>query len=302
MPIQWFPGHMARARRVLAENLRLCDIVIEIRDARLPYSSSNPEINRLLGDKPRVIVLNKNDLADPVITEEWKVFYAEKNIPVIFTDCRSGSGVKEVVKAINDKMQPYIQKCIAKGRKKPVIKAMAVGIPNVGKSSFINKITGRAGAKTGDKPGVTRNIQWLNINPDIMLLDMPGLLWPKFEDQNCAYKLAASGAIKDDISDVTEIACYLCLLLAKRYREAFFGRYGIDLDESFFEKYDDEYLGCLYTHIADGVPILETVGRKRGCLIKGGEVDLTRASNILLDEFRGGKIGRISLDFTEDEK
>lgn len=337
MVVQWFPGHMAKARRVLAENLKLVDIVVELADARLPFSSRNPEFDRLLGNKPRVLVMNKADLADPGISAFWTNYYREKGIHVLFTDCRSGDGVKKVINEINEVMAEKTQRCLDKGRRAPVIHAMVVGIPNVGKSSFINRVAGRAAAVTGDKPGVTRNKQWLKMNEDIFLLDMPGLLWPKFENQIAAVKLACSGAIKDDILDVGELAAFLLVYLEKHYPDVIKARYKIEMpeengmeyaadaeepgnfgggsreaeDREDFEPEDTaapesaenaEYLSKSAIGkdvLARGVVLLEACGRKRGCLLKGGEVDYNRIANIVLDDFRAGKTGRLSLDFPE---
>ncbi len=209
--IQWFPGHMAKARRLLAENLSLVDIVVEIIDARIPFSSRNPEIDRLLGQKPRVVIGNKRDLADEKISKFWKQYFAEQGIPLIYTDAKSGGGVREVQQAILQVMAEKIQRKMDKGMRTYTVKTMVVGIPNVGKSSFINKVAGKNVAVTGDKPGVTRGKQWLRMNDQISLLDTPGLLWPKFEDQRAAFCLAATGAIKDDVLDRTDITAFLLL-------------------------------------------------------------------------------------------
>lgn len=292
MPIQWFPGHMARARRVLAENLKLVDVVVEIIDARLPFSSRNPEIDRIIGNKRRVLVCNKADLSDPKLNDYWRDYYKKQGIGVVFTDCRTGDGIKAVTAEIKNVMADKIQRCLEKGRKEPVIHAMVVGVPNVGKSSFINKVAGKAVAVTGDKPGVTRNKQWLKLNPDIYLLDTPGLLWPKIENQRSAYKLACSGAIKDDILDVEDLASFLIYYLSLNYPNAINDRYKVDT-EAVLDGVDRE------DRIMCGVEMLDACGKKRGCLIKGGEIDYTRISNIILDEFRAGKIGRISLDNAE---
>lgn len=280
--IQWFPGHMARARRILSENLALVDVVVEIVDARIPFSSRNPEIDRILSQKPRVIIGNKKDLSDPKMNGFWKNYYASKGIKVYYTDCKSGNGVKDVISAVKEAKAEKFKKYEAIGRKPPVIKVMTVGIPNVGKSSLINRIVGKNVAVTGDKPGVTRNKQWLRINPEIMLLDTPGLLWPKFEDKRCAYRLAATGAIKNDVLDVQDIAIFLLEYLTENYPETVAEKYGIKKENI---KLPTDYL--------------EICGRRRGCLIKGGEVDMYRAAGIALDDFRGGKLGKITLDGRE---
>lgn len=280
--IQWFPGHMARARRILAENLKLVDVVVEIVDARIPFSSRNPEIDKILNQKPRVIIGNKKDLSDPVMNGFWKNYYASKGIKVYYTDCKSGNGVKDVVAAVKEAKAEKFKRYAEAGRKPPVIRVMTVGIPNVGKSSLINKIVGKNVAVTGDKPGVTRNKQWLRINPEIMLLDTPGLLWPKFEDKRCAYRLAATGAIKNDVLDVQDIAIFLLEYLADNYPATVEEKYGIKKENI---KLSTDYL--------------EACGRRRGCLIKGGEVDMYRAAGIVLDDFRSGKLGKITLDGRE---
>ena len=278
--IQWFPGHMAKARRILSENLSNVDVVVELCDARIPYSSRNPEIVKVIGNKPSVLVFNKVDLADPVLCDFWRNYYKEQGIETVFTDSRKGNGVKQVTAAIRKAMEPKLQRQAEKGRMNAQLRAMIVGVPNVGKSSFINRVAGKAVAVTADKPGVTRSKQWLKMDSDIYLLDTPGLLWPKIEDQRCGYRLACTGAIKDDILDNIDIACFLLEFLLETYPQALRERFKISEDLSGLER----------------VELLEHCGRKRGCLVKGGEVDLSRAATIVLDEFRGGKMGRISLD------
>ncbi len=278
--IQWFPGHMAKARRILAENLSQVDVVVELCDARIPFSSRNPEIIKIIGNKPSVMVCNKADLADPKVSDFWKQYYRERNIEAVFTDCRTGGGVKQVTAAVKKAMAEKIKRQEEKGRRQPQIRAMIVGVPNVGKSSFINRVAGKAVAVTGDKPGVTRSKQWLKMDSSVYLLDTPGLLWPKIEDQRCGYRLACTGAIKDDILDNTDIACFLLEFLQDSYPEALRARF----------KLLEDLKGKGRTEL------LELCGRKRGCLVKGGEVDFVRAAAIVLDEFRAGKIGRISLD------
>ena len=277
--IQWFPGHMARARRILGENLKLVDIVLEIVDARIPFSSRNPEIDRILGQKPRILLGNKRDLSDPNQNGFWKNYYAGKGIRMHYTDCRSGAGVKEVLSAIRETMDEKFKRFAGAGRRPPVIRAMAVGIPNVGKSSLINRIVGRGAAGTGDRPGITRNKQWLRIREDIHLLDTPGLLWPKFEDERCAYRLAATGAIKNDVLDVQDIALFLLRYITEQYPGLMEEKYGFSTEK-----------------MADPADILFACGRRRGCLAKGGAVDLLRAANLVLDDFQSGKLGRITLD------
>ena len=280
--IQWFPGHMARAKRILSENLKLVDVVVEIVDARIPFSSRNPEIDKMLNQKPRVIIGNKKDLSDPKRNGVWKNYYASKGIKVYYTDCKNGNGVKAVIAAVKEAKAEKFKRYEEAGRKPPIIRVMTVGIPNVGKSSLINKIVGKNVAVTGDKPGVTRNKQWLRIHPEIMLLDTPGLLWPKFEDKRCAYRLAATGAIKNDVLDIQDIAIFLLEYLTENYPESVAEKYGI--------KKEDITLPTDY---------LEACGRRRGCLVKGGEVDMYRAAGIALEDFRSGKLGKITLDGRE---
>lgn len=284
--IQWFPGHMAKARRLLAENIKLVDVVVELVDSRIPYSSRNPEIDKLISGKPRVIIGNKKDLADPVQNSFWANYYAKQGIRIYYTDCKSGGGQKEVIKAINELMAEKTARYLEKGRKAPIIKAMIVGIPNVGKSSLINKFAGANVAVTGDKPGVTRSKQWLKMSDNIYLLDTPGLLWPKFDDQIVGYKLAATGAIKNDVLDVQEIAIYLIRIISKYYPDILKDKYSIEIS--------DEKAG--FPSFEEGLEMLENFGRKRGCVVKKGEIDLYRASMYLLDDYRKGKFGRISLD------
>jgi ribosome biogenesis GTPase A len=273
---------MARARRVLAENLPLVDVVIEIVDARIPYSSRNPEIDKIFGSKPRVIVCNKKDLADENISGFWKNYYGKKGIKVIFTDSKKGDNIKSVTADIKAVMEDKIKRELEKGRKNRVIRVMVAGIPNVGKSSFINRVTGTASAVTGDKPGVTRNKQWLKMNSDIELLDTPGLLWPKFDDKTAGFKLACTGAIKDDILDQAELASELLTFLEKHYPGSIAARFNLEIEP----------------HMT-GYEILELCGKKRGCIISKGEVDSYRIAAVVLDEFRGGKLGRITLDWPD---
>ena len=279
MNIQWFPGHMAKTRRMLSENIKMIDVVIELLDARIPLSSRNPEIDTLLGTKPRVVLLNKADLADPTATNEWIKYYRNKGISCLTAESKKGEGLNNVKARLREIMADKIEREKQKGRLLRPIKTMVVGIPNVGKSSFINKIAGKATAITGDKPGVTRNKQWIRINEEIELLDTPGILWPKFEDEKVGLNLAFTGAIKDDILDIAEIAMNLMKSLSQIYPEQLSQRYKLDKIEDM-----------------TGLELLEAAGKKRGCIISGGEVDYYRISAIVLDEFRGGKIGRITLE------
>lgn len=279
MNIQWFPGHMAKTRRLLSESLKLVDVVVELLDARIPASSKNPEIDSILNNKPRLVVLNKADMADVAISREWAKWYKSKGASVIFADSIKGTGLNELKEGLKVLMKDRLERDKQKGRIFRPIRTMIVGIPNVGKSTFINKIAGKAVAVTGDKPGVTRGKQWIRLNPEIELLDTPGILWPKFEDQATALNLAFTGAIKDDIMDVVEVAAALAERLATTYQGQLAQRYKLQDINGF-----------------TGYQLLEAAGKNRGCIVPGGEIDFRRVSTILLDEFRGGKIGKISLE------
>lgn len=285
MNIQWFPGHMAKTRRMLSENLKLIDVVIELLDARIPKSSQNPEINQLVKNKPRIIALNKSDLADPQKNSMWVDWFKQEGIDAICINAITGDGIKNLIFQLKKIMEPELKKAAARGRKFRPIRTMIVGIPNVGKSALINKIAGKAAAVTGDRPGVTRNKQWVRINPEIQLLDTPGILWPKFDDRQTGLNLAYTGAIRDEIIDVATLASNLLEMLAKLYPEQLKNRYKFD---EVVEK--------------PGHVLLEEAGRKRGCLVSGGEVDYYRISNIILDEFRAAKIGRMSLEIPSKEE
>ena len=275
--IQWFPGHMNKTRRLLAENLKMVDVVIELLDARIPVSSKNPEIDNIVKNKPKIIVLNKCDLADKEISDNWKKWYNSKGYTSIFVNSINGTGIKQLKNKMRDVMKERIEKDRQRGRIFRPVKAMIVGIPNVGKSSLINKIAGRGSAVTGDKPGVTRGKQWINVNDEIQLLDTPGILWPKFEDKKVGINLAITGAIKDEILDIVEMASALFEILSENYPEHIIKRYKLDTIEN-----------------KTGFEILKEAGEKRGCIASGGEIDMMRISAIVLDEFRIGKIGRIS--------
>lgn len=279
MNIQWFPGHMAKTRRLLADNLKLVDVVIELLDARIPYSSKNPEIDMIIKDKPRIVVLNKMDLADEAVIREWSKWYSSNGRTAIFIDSIKGTGINQLKTALKAAVKDKFERDKLKGRIFRPIRTMVVGIPNVGKSSFINKIAGKASAITGDRPGVTKSKQWIRINEEIELLDTPGILWPKFDDESTALNLAFTGAIKDEIMDSAEVAQMLLTKLAELYPEKLAARFKFQTLEG-----------------QTGEMLLHEAGRRRGCIISGGEIDLQRIAIIVLDEFRGGKIGRISLD------
>ena len=280
--IQWFPGHMAKTRRLITENLKNVDAIIELLDARIPYSSRNPEIKKLCGNKPTIVLLNKSSLADPSVTREFEKKYTDENTVCIETDCLSGVGLSRIAPAIRELCADKLSRYEEKGMTGRSLKAMVVGIPNVGKSSLINKICGNKKAKVENRPGVTLDKQWVATNIGIMLLDMPGVLWPKFEDQFVGENLAITGAIKDDILDIESIAMALCGKLRKLYPELLCQRYKLASIPSEDEANDYDLM-CL-------------IGKKRGFLISGGEVDTERTANMIIDEFRSSKIGRISLD------
>ena len=272
--IQWFPGHMTKTRRLIEADLKMVDAVVEVTDARIPESSRNPILDDLLGNKPRVMIMNKCDVADENATIAWKKYYESRGIYVIVCDCRSGKGLNKFLPSVKRMLSDVIQRRKARGMIGKALRLMVVGIPNVGKSSFINRMANSKKTKVGDRPGVTRGKQWVSIDKDVELLDMPGILWPKFDDKNVAQKLAFTGAVKDDVVDTAALARSLGELLLSDYPELIKARYKISGD------------GDVLTEIA----------KSRGMLISGGEPDTERAAIALLDEFRGGKIGRITLD------
>ena len=283
--IQWFPGHMAKTRRIMRENLKYVDVVIEIRDARIPKSSSNPEISSLLSNKPRIIILNKADNADRNITKKWIEYYKTKGITAIEADCRSGKGLNALMPAVRETLKELLERRAQRGMDGMSIRMMVVGIPNVGKSSFINRLAKSRRTKVEDRPGVTRGKQWVTIDGGVELLDMPGVLWPKFEDKRVGEFLAFTGAVKDDILDVEYLAVRLLDVLRDRYFDRLSARYGIDAEST-------EHL--------DSYDLLGEIGRKRGMLMAGGVVNTERMANTLLNEFRSGAMGNMSLEFPND--
>jgi len=285
--IQWFPGHMARAGRILKENLKLIDRVVLLLDARIPAGSMNREFDRIFSDKTCIYVLNKADLADENITIRWKEYfehlYPDSECYVV--DSRKGTGIKEFINGVKKSMESEINREKSKGRIFRPIRIMAAGIPNVGKSSFINRIAGKSGAITGDKPGVTKGRQWIKINPFIELLDTPGILQPRYDSRETGLLLAYTGAIKDDIFDKTEVASLMMSVIAVKYPGMISGRYGIKAET-----------------VTEPLKLLEEAAIKRGCLMHGGETDLERMASLVLDEFRAGKIGRITLEEPENHQ
>ncbi|MFR0879886.1 MAG: ribosome biogenesis GTPase YlqF [Oscillospiraceae bacterium] len=282
--IQWFPGHMAKTRRMIQSNLSLVDGVVEILDARIPESSRNPEMDRLVKGKPRMFVLNKADMADDNATVKWLNYYKSKGFTAIKISCKSGNGLKNFLPAVKEQM---LSELMARRREKGIenapLRLMIVGIPNAGKSTFINRMAKSKKAKAEDRPGVTRTKQWVKLGDNVEMLDMPGVLWPKFEDQSAARKLAFTGAVKDDILDIEALASLLLENLAVNYPDSLMERYKIDSEGTGFE-------------------LLEKLGRKRGMLISGGEVNTERAAITLLDEFRSGKLGNITLELPAEDK
>ena len=285
--IQWFPGHMAKTRRLIAESLPLVDIVIEMRDARVPISSKNPEIWRLCGSKPVLTVFAKGDLSDPAQNDAWRSVFQKQGRRCLFIDCKSGAGINKLGAAVGEILSEKTRKYNERGMSGRTLKAMVVGIPNVGKSSLINRLCGNAKARAEDRPGVTTAKQWVTTRVGIDLLDMPGVLWPKFDDESVGENLAAIKAIKDDILDTERIATALCSRLRRLYPDLLKARYRLD-DSVFSGDVEDWQL-------------VEEIGRKRGFLVSGGDVDYERTCNMILSEFRSGQIGRITLEAADDE-
>ncbi|MDD6039047.1 MAG: ribosome biogenesis GTPase YlqF [bacterium] len=281
MQFQWYPGHMTKAKRQMQEDIKLVDLVIELVDARIPMSSRNPDIDELGKNKSRLILLNKADLADDSVNRAWMDFFEKKGYFVVRMDARSKAQMKQVHAVIADACKEKIERDRRRGIKNRPVRAMVVGIPNVGKSTFINSFAGKACAKTGNKPGVTKGKQWIRLNKDVELLDTPGILWPKFEDQSVGLKLALIGSIKDEILNIDEMSLELLKFLQKDYSNLLRVRYEEELS-------------------SDPVAALEEIAKRRSCVKKGGELDYSKAANLILDEFRSGTIGRITLERPEE--
>ena len=281
--IQWFPGHMTKAKRMIADNLKFVDAAVEIIDLRIPCSSRNPDMDEMAGGKPRLIILNRTDQADPEITKKWVKHFRSQGWSTLETDCKTGKGVNAFPQAVRTMLKDKIEANNAKGQTGKPLRLMVLGIPNVGKSSFINKAAHRKAAITSDRPGVTRGKQWISIDNGLELLDTPGILWPKFDNQQVGENLAFTGAVKDDIMDRVTLAANLLSRLSELYPDRVETRYKFTPDPS-----------------VRGYDLLETAAKKRGFLISGGEYDLERMAAVLLDEFRGGKLGRITLEKPED--
>ena len=278
MNYQWYPGHMTKAKRMMQENISLIDLIIEIVDARIPLSSRNPDIDELGKNKSRIILLNKSDLSDGKYNELWMDYFKEKGFHVVLVNSKNGQGVKNIQGVVQEACKEKIERDRKRGIINRPVRAMVVGIPNVGKSTFINAFAGKACTKTGNKPGVTKGKQWIRLNKQLELLDTPGILWPKFEDQLIGLKLALIGSMNDEVLHVDELAVELIKFLGDNYKDLFLSRYQIEWNE-------DPYV------------VLENLCIKRGCIAKGEKADILKGSNLLLDEFRAGKIGKISLEF-----
>ena len=276
--LQWYPGHMRKAERLVQENLKSVDVVVELLDARIPMSSANPVLREMVGGKPRLIVLNKADLADENVTRAWVKYYAAEGLSAVPVDAVKGKGTKELVQAIARCAKPKTDKLVQHGAKPRAARCMILGIPNVGKSSLINRLSGGTKTKVENRPGVTRAKQWIRLGAQLELLDMPGILWPKFEDQQAALHLAFTGAINDNVYDVGSVV----LLLLNRLRE--------DTPQSLCTRYR------LDEPLPEGIELLDAIGRKRGCLRAGGKIDYEKAEQVILSDFRSGRLGRISLD------
>ena len=277
--VQWFPGHMAKTRRIIKESLNLVDGVVELVDARIPYSSSNPELDSIIKNKPRIVLLNKCDIADSNATKLWIEYYRSKGMYALPVDCRTGKGLNQFVPTVKKALSNVIEKNEAKGMAGKSLRLMVVGIASTGKSSFINRMAGNSKAKVADKAGVTRQQQWFVVGNGIELLDTPGVLWPKFDDSSVGDKLAFTGAVKDEVTDLETLSCRLLEVLSKTRPQAIIERYKLDSIDNL-----------------QGWEILELIGKKRGFLIKGGEIDYERTAVMLCDEFRGGKLGKITLE------
>ena len=284
MNIQWYPGHMTKTRRQIESDLKQVDAVCEIVDARIPISSRNPDVDAICAGKPRIIVLNRMDLADAAATKMWLSFFREQGMAAVATDCKSKKGISSFQPAVRSVLKEKIARNEAKGMNRP-LRVMIVGIPNVGKSTLINQISGRKGAKAENRPGVTRGKQWVTVDNSLLLLDTPGILWPKFEDPNVGMMLAYTGAVKEAVIDTEELACRLAELLLKYYPQTLQDRYGIEISEAM-----------------PGYQLIEEMGRKRGYLLARGEIHTERMAKVLLDEYRSGKLGYFTLEMPEDIK
>lgn len=289
MNINWYPGHMAKTKRQITEDMKLVDVVIELLDARIPVSSQNPDISRLVNNKKRIVILNKADLADPVETKKWIEYFKTKNIVALEVDSNQGKGINQVNQTIEKLMAEELKIQNERGRIRKTIRVMIVGIPNVGKSSFINRISKKTTMVVGNRPGVTKQKQWIRIGSQIELLDTPGVLWPKFESEEVGLNLAYTGSIKDEVIDKVEVAYYLLKFLDKNYSKNLYEKYKISQEE----------ISNIADHPQYTLELMNLIGRKRGALVSGGNVDEEKVANIILDDFRKGKIGNITLEKSE---
>lgn len=290
MNIQWYPGHMTKTRRQIEADLKLVDIVVEIIDARIPASSRNPDIDAICAGRPRLIVLNRADQADPAQNRAWGAYFRSRGRSVLETDARSGRGINQFPDVVRGVLSEQIARWREKGQIGRPVRAMVVGVPNVGKSTFINKVARKKSAKAGDRPGVTRGKQWVHVDQGLDLLDTPGILWPKFEDEVTGMNLAFTGAVKDEIMDVETLGCHFMVLLGERYPQALMDGYKLSGLPAREEGENDA---------AWGYRLLQAAAAKRGMRISGGEVDTERMARVLLDEYRGGRLGRFTLEFPE---
>ena len=288
--INWFPGHMAKTRRQITEDLKLVDVVVEILDVRIPISSQNPEIRQIVQNKKRIVVLNKCDLSDENDNKKWMEYFIQQGNKVVLVDSNTGKGINEVIKQIQIIMEDEMKKYLEKGRKGRKIKVMIVGIPNVGKSSFINRIVKKTSAEVGNRPGVTKRKQWIHVNDEIELMDTPGVLWPKFESEEVALNLAFTGTIKDDILEITEVAYCLTKFLLENYKSNLLDRYSLN------EELVDDILKQEQDENQNIYEIMQLIGKKRGAIISGGNIDDEKTSKIILEDFRSGKLGKITLE------
>ena len=291
MNIQWYPGHMTKTRRMIGENLKYVDVVAEVIDARIPIASRNPDLDELVGGKPRVVILNRADQADPAASKVWGAYFRAQGISVLECDARSGAGVKQFSPVMRAALKEQIARWKEKGQVGRPVRAMVVGIPNVGKSTFINKVARKKSAKAGDRPGVTRGKQWITVDQGLELLDTPGILWPKFEDETIGLHLAFTGAVRDAIMDVETLGCHMMALLAERYPKVLTDSYKLPEVPAREGEEND---------IAYGYRLLQACAQKRGMRISGGEFDTERMSRVLLDEYRAGKLGRFTLEIPQD--
>ena len=283
MNIQWYPGHMTKTRRMIVDQMKHMDAVCEILDARIPVSSRNPDVEELTAGKPRLIVLNRVDLADPAATKQWAGYFRSRGFAVMEVNAKEGQNTNKFPAAVRELLADKLSAYAEKGQAGRMIRVMILGIPNVGKSTFINKVAKRKTAKTEDRPGVTRTKQWVPIDASLELMDTPGMLWPKFEDQSVGLNLAYTGAVRDEIMDIETLACNLMAYLGRRYPKALLERYKVEVAPE-----------------DSGYDLLMKAGRKRGFVVRGGEIDTERMAKILLDEFRGGKLGRFTMELPED--